>query len=258
MGREKEADCPSIGMKLRDATAGLPSGRNERKAVAIVQSCYIPWKGYFDLMSRVDEFILYDDVKFTRRDWRNRNLIKTADGASWLTIPIKVKGKFDQLICEATISDPNWAKKHWKSICHAYQKAPHFAVFKERFEELYCDCKEEYLSRINYRFLRAVMEILQLQTKLTWSMDYRATGDKSLRLVELCRRTGATEYYSGPSARKYLDEKQFKKASITLHWMDYGGYQPYNQLFPPFLHHVSLLDLIFCEGPNATRYMKSL
>lgn len=237
----------------------LANDRKEGKRVAIVQSSYIPWKGFFDLMSRVDEFILYDDVQFTRRDWRNRNLIKTANGALWLTVPVNVKGRFEQLICETTISNTNWAEKHWKSICYWYQKAPCFEAYRERFEVLYDQCGgEAQLSQINYKFLRAIQSILRIPTKLSWAMDYQAAGDRNVRLVELCRETGATEYFSGPSARAYLDEELFQEAGISVRWMDYGTYPPYEQLFPPFLHHVSILDLIFCEGPNAAQYMRSL
>jgi hypothetical protein len=104
------------------------------KTIAIVQSNYIPWKGYFDLIARVDEFILYDDMQYTRRDWRNRNLIKTAQGLQWLTIPVDVKGKYFQRINETQISDANWAEVHWKSIVHTYARAPFFAQYKDTFQ----------------------------------------------------------------------------------------------------------------------------
>ena len=101
------------------------------KRVAIVQSCYIPWKGYFDLINLVDEFILYDDRQYTRRDWRNRNRIKTPQGSQWLTIPVEVKGRFDQRIDETKISELDWAGKHWKTLEHNYRAAPHFEDYAE-------------------------------------------------------------------------------------------------------------------------------
>ena len=79
------------------------------KKVAILQSNYIPWKGYFDMIASVDEFILYDDMQYTRRDWRNRNQIKTAQGLKWLTIPVCVKGKYYQKIRDTEIAKSNWA-----------------------------------------------------------------------------------------------------------------------------------------------------
>ena len=110
----------------------LDSSSEGGKTVAIVQSCYIPWKGYFDLINLVDEFILYDDRQYTRRDWRNRNRIKTPQGSQWLTIPVEVKGRYDQRIDETRISDPDWAEQHWKTLTHNYASAPHFDDYGER------------------------------------------------------------------------------------------------------------------------------
>src|SRR5215204_4466106 len=112
------------------------------KKVAIVQSNYIPWKGYFDLINLVDEFILFDDMQYTRRDWRNRNIIKTSAGPKWLTIPVAVKGNYFQSIQDTTISDPRWARKHWESIVHSYAKAKSFAMYRDVFEALYLTCEE--------------------------------------------------------------------------------------------------------------------
>lgn len=226
------------------------------KRVAIVQSNYIPWKGYFDLINMVDEFILLDDVQFTRRDWRNRNCIKVAGGTAWLTIPVRGAGR-RQRICETVVHSRDWAAKHWKSIRQWYAKAPCFAAYCAQFEELYLDCPEEYLSRINYRFINAICRMLGIRTPLTWSMDYSVKCKGSERLVELCRRCGAQEYLSGPKAHSYLDERLFEEAGIRVRWMDYSGYRPYPQRFPPFDHHVSILDLILCAGGEAPKYMKS-
>ena len=227
------------------------------KKVAILQSSYIPWKGYFDLINLVDEFILYDDMQYTRRDWRNRNIIKTSNGPKWLTIPVEVRGKYLQKIKDTTISDSSWGKKHWASIVHSYSKAPYFRMQREVFENLYLNSKEKFLSRINYLFLKAICEIFGIKTKLTWSMDYSLAGGKTERLVDLCKQAGATEYISGPAAKGYIEEELFSSECITLRYMDYSSYPEYRQLFQPFEHQVSIIYLIFNEGPNATKYMKS-
>lgn len=227
------------------------------KRIAIVQSSYIPWKGYFDLIRSVDEFVLYDDAQFTRRDWRNRNRIKTADGLKWLTVPVEMKGKYGQAIKDTRISDPSWGEKHWKSLVHAYSKAPCFSQCAARIEEVYQDASDEALSQINYRFLTAICGILGIDTKITWSMDYAATGRKSDRVLDICRQAGASEYLSGPSARAYLDESLFEEAGIDVIWMEYDGYPEYDQLHPPFEHHVTALDLIFHTGTKAPDHMLS-
>ena len=227
------------------------------KKVAIVQSNYIPWKGYFDLINSVDELILYDDMQYTRRDWRNRNKIKTTSGTKWLTIPVQVKGKYFQKIRETLIGDPQWNQQHWKAILHNYSRANYFRDYKDFFEDLYLNFQEKYLSHVNYRFLTSICQILGIKTKLSWSMDYNIVEGKTERLVDLCKQAGATEYLSGPAAKDYIDEELFKKEGIKLSYIDYSGYPEYRQLFPQFEHCVSIIDLIFNEGPNAIRYMKS-
>lgn len=103
------------------------------KKVAILQSNYIPWKGYFDIINMVDEFILYDDMQYTRRDWRNRNKIMTPTGLIWLTIPVENKGKFYQKINETKVLDHEWVDKHWRSIQYNYAKTEYFRNMKNAF-----------------------------------------------------------------------------------------------------------------------------
>jgi hypothetical protein len=227
------------------------------KTVAIVQSNYIPWRGYFDLINSVDEFILYDDMQYTIRDWRNRNIIKTANGPFWLTIPVEVKGKYFQKIKESVISDSGWGRKHWASITHSYSKAKHFPAHKEFFADLYSRPEEKLLSRINHRFIAAICGLLGIKTTISWSMDYNLIGDKTEKLAHLCKQAGATHYLSGPAAKSYLEEELFTAEGISVSYMDYSNYPEYRQLYPPFEPQVSILDLIFNEGPEARSYMKT-
>lgn len=227
------------------------------KKVAIVQSNYIPWKGYFDLINLVDEFVLFDDMQYTRRDWRNRNLIKSRTGLKWLTVPVAAKGNYFQKIKDTRVSDPVWAERHWDSIRHNYSRATHFTLYREPFESLYLGSQETFLSQINYAFMTAICKILGIDTRITWSNDYTSVAGKSERLVSICKQAGATTYVSGPAARAYLDETLFDSENISLEYVDYSSYPEYTQLFPPFEHRVSIIDLIFNEGPDATKYMKS-
>lgn len=227
------------------------------KTVAAVQSNYIPWRGYFDLINSVDEFILYDDMQYTIRDWRNRNIIKTANGPLWLTIPVEVKGKYFQKIKDTIVSDPGWGRKHWASISHSYAKAKYFPEQKELFARLYSQSSERLLSRINFRFIIAICQLLGINTAISWSMDYDMIGDKTEKLVYLCQQLGATHYLSGPTAKSYLKEELFARQGISVSYMDYSGYPEYRQLYPPFEPNVSILDLIFNEGPAARNFMKT-
>src|SRR3954452_8369713 len=167
--------------------------------MAILQSSYIPWKGYFDLIRAVDEFILFDDVQYTRRDWRNRNTIKTRDGLKWLSIPVSVKGKYAQRIRDVVVQDGAWAERHWRTLVGSYARSPHFGRFRALFASLYERCgSEQRLSRINRTFIEQVCEILGIHTRLTDSMDYQLLDDRTERLLGLCQQAGATEYLSGP------------------------------------------------------------
>lgn len=223
--------------------------------MAIVQSSYIPWKGYFDLIRRSDEFILYDDAQFTKRDWRNRNRIKTPNGPIWLSIPVEVKGKYTQAIKDTRVSDPAWNERHLKTLVANYARAPFYRHYKEAVEELFLECRAPSLSEINFRFLSRICGMLGIATRLTWSMDYELVPGRTERLVALCRQAGASEYLSGPAARDYIAPALFEQAGITLTFMDYTGYPEYPQLYPPFDHKVSVLDLLFSTGPDARSYL---
>jgi hypothetical protein len=225
------------------------------KTIAIVQSNYIPWKGYFDLIRSVDEFILFDNLQYTRRDWRNRNAILTPSGVCWLTIPVESKGKYFQKIRDTVVSNPRWATDHWKSIVHFYSRAPFFRMYRERLEELYGGTKTKYLSEINYRFLTAFCAMLGITTRITWSTDYEPGEGRTGRLVSLCKQTGADRYLSGPSARGYLDETLFAAEGIAVEYFDYSGYPEYPQLHTPFRHAVSAIDLILNTGPCAPVFL---
>jgi len=227
------------------------------KTLAIIQSNYIPWKGYFDLINRADEIILFDDMQYTKRDWRNRNRIKSANGLQWLTIPVETKGNFQQKIKDTKVSDSSWKHKHWASIVHCYARSRFFQKHKETFEKLYLNNSDTYLSEVNYRFLITICKLLGITTIISWSMDFRLAAGKSERLIDLCQQVGADHYISGPSAKGYIDEKLFDIGRVKISYMDYSGYLEYNQLFPPFTHFVSILDLIFNEGPNAPHFMKT-
>ncbi len=226
------------------------------KKIAILQSNYIPWKGYFDLINMVDEFIFYDEVQYTKNDWRNRNKIKTPQGIQWLTMPVRQEN-LEQKIKDTKITDKKWNIKHWRTISQNYSKAKYFKDYKDIFEELYLRCDEEYLSQINYKFIIAINKILGITTKIRWSSEFELIDGQTEKLLGICKDCNADIYLSGPAAKDYFDEDLGKKENIKVEWMDYSGYEEYEQLHPPFEHGVTILDLIFNEGDRAKEFMKS-
>lgn len=224
--------------------------------VIITQSNYIPWKGYFDSIKKVDHFVIFDDMQYTKRDWRNRNKIKTKDGAKWLSIPVEVKGKYFQKINETTVAENDWGKKHWNTIYHSYSKAPFFKDYEEVFSELYLNASDN-LTEINYSFIKAICDILSIKTVFTDSREYNLLEGKTERLVSICKQLNATDYYTGPAAKSYMEESLFEQENIKVHYFDYGQYPEYPQLYGGFVHEVTILDLLFNVGIDAKKYLKS-
>ena len=92
---------------------------------AIIQSNYIPWKGYFDIIHEVDVFVFLEDVQYTRRDWRNRNKIKTPGGIKWISVPIIRSTNL--MIYETKIDySQDWREKHKKTIHHSHASSEYY------------------------------------------------------------------------------------------------------------------------------------
>ncbi len=234
------------------------SGKNPenemKKTVVILQSNYIPWKGYFDLINSADEFIFLDDVQYTVRDWRNRNRIKTVTGLKWLTIPIG--NKRDRNINEVYFSDERWKQKHLQQLKLAYMQAPYFRDTKDLIEDVYNNPTNS-LSEFNQYSIKKIAAWLGIKTVFKDSITFYAKKKSTDRLIDILIKTGATHYLSGPAGKEYIDSNLFEKAGIELEYFDYSGYIEYPQLYPPFVHQVTILDLIFNTGPKAMQYLKS-
>lgn len=225
------------------------------KRIAIVQSAYVPWRGFFDMIRRCSEYVIFDQVQFTKRHWHNRNCIKTANGVQWLSIPVVSKSRFEQPIDEVEIAEP-WAEKHWRGIELAYRRAPDFASISTLIRPLYeSAASERRLTTINELFLRELSRQLGLTTRIARDTEYPAVGSKSERLLSICLAANATHYLSGPSAKEYLDEELFARHGVTVEWMDYAGYPAYCQLHGTFEPAVSVLDLLFNMGEQSSKLL---
>jgi hypothetical protein len=213
-------------------------------------------EGFFDLIGRCDEYVLYDSMQYVKRHWHNRNRIKTANGVQWLTIPVRSKGRFLQPLDEVAIEKP-WADKHGRTLEVAYRQAPFFdryaATVKQSYERAGTQAR---LTDVNEIFLRGIAGLLGLEVSIVRDRAYPAEGVRTERLLAIARAAGADRYLSGPSAKQYFDEQLFIAAGITPEWMSYDGYPEYPQLHGDFEHAVTALDLLFNVGPAAPRYLK--
>jgi hypothetical protein len=228
--------------------------------IVILQSNYIPWKGYFDLLDVADEFILYDDTQYSKNTWRNRNRIKTANGTTWLTVPVLTKGRFGQNIEDVEISEGDWAQRHWRAVSEAYVRAPYWTQYAERFEEMWLGAaSERLLSAMNERMLRTLAAMAGITTKITRSTDY--AFDRTLtaepRVIALCQAAGADTYLSGPAGSDYLQPAAFNEAGLELEYIDYSGYPQYKQSHQEFEHAVSIVDTLVHVGDETIDMLRS-
>lgn len=232
------------------------------RTVVITQSNYLPWRGYFDLLRSADEVILLDSVQYTRRDWRNRNRIKTATGPAWMTIAVEAKGRYEQAIDETRISDPSWCNTHIRSMELAYRRAGSFeAASPWLFDMMRSIAAEPLLSRVNEALLRAFCSKLGIPLSLMRCTDVLPRDElrrmePTERLLALAKARRATRYLSGPAAKTYLDVGRFAGEGVEVAWMDYQGYPSYPQPWGDFEPAVSIVDLILNMGDEAPRYLR--
>jgi hypothetical protein len=227
------------------------------KIIFISQSNYIPWKGYFDAIAKADVFVIYDDVQFTRQDWRNRNIIKTPNGLKWLSISVEMKGRLNRRINEIKVVDRNWNKSHLETLKQFYKKAPCYNEMIEWIEPLYRNCDSEFLTDINRYFIEAINDFLGIKTILKNSSEFNLVDDRNERLIQICQELGGSIYLSGPSAKNYLDVDLFNRNKIDVEFINNSNYLEYQQLFGLFEHGVSIMDLIFNEGHNSINFLNN-
>jgi hypothetical protein len=223
------------------------------KRIALIQSAYIPWRGFFDLIGRCDEYVIYDTAQFSKGHWHNRNKIKTSRGSEWITIPVVTRSKLGQPIEEVEIAEP-WAERHWRTIELHYRQARYFSEYSSLVRSWFDRVDgERLLTNVNEVLLREIAQCLGIKTRIRRDREVQSEGRRTERIVSLCRAVGATQYLSGPSARSYIDEDQFRAAGIVLEWMEYGPYPEYEQLHGAFEPSVTVLDVLFNCG--AAPYM---
>ena len=225
--------------------------------VGMIQSNYLPWRGYFDFIDDVDTFVIYDDVQYTRKDWRNRNRIKTPNGIQWITVPVNYSQSEPTLIKDTKIDYVQpWQRKHIGRITQAYRETPYFGLYSE---ELFCLLMRDFctISDLNIALIEWCMAKLEISVPLKLSGNIDATGGRNDRIIKILQTLGSTEYLVGPAARGYIDESLYKRAGIRLTYKSYE-YKPYPQQFGGFDGSVSIIDLLFNCGPQSRNYLKSL
>lgn len=223
--------------------------------VGVIQSSFIPWRGYFDFIASVDLFIFHDDLQYTKGDWRNRNRIKTPQGTKWLTVPVSYH-KTSQLICETSIDNStNWRRSHLNQWRANYDKTKYFEDALHLLEAI-GEPDDLTISQLNIRLIHAICAYLGIHTPMMLSSELNLQGTKTERLIHMMNAVGGKIYLSGPSADAYLDKDLFKRNGIRLEYKSYE-YDAYPQLWGAFDGAVTVLDLIANTGSDAQKLLKS-
>jgi hypothetical protein len=221
------------------------------RVAVILQPSYLPWIGHFDLMSQADVWVWYDDVQYTKRDWRNRNRVAADGEPLWLTVPVKSRGRFEQPIHEVEIDRQRpWSRKHLETIRRLYRRAPYLGELVSLLEGHYAR-EPRHLADLVIDLNEALCRALGLEVRFVRSSTLDGiAGRKQERLIAVCRQLDADVYLSGPAARAYIDPDGFGAAAIELRYVVYN-YPPYERGGQPFVPQLSIVDAFCWLGPRA-------
>ena len=220
------------------------------KTLVVLQPGYLPWLGYFDLLSKADVFVHYDDVQFDKHGWRNRNRVKGPKGAIWLTVPVLHHGRGAQSILDVEIDDRrDWRRKHLSTVTQSYARAPFIDTVLPKLQNI-IERPWPRLVDLDLALIDWLAEEIGISTPCYRASELDIGGDRIERLVNLCKYFGASRYISGNAARDYLDVTRFASAGIEVLWHDYA-HPTYAQQHGEFVPYLSVLDLVLNAGARS-------
>lgn len=225
--------------------------------LSVHQPQYIPWLGYFHKIAHSDLFVLLDDVQYKKREFQNRNKIRTKEGFIWLTVPVITKGRYYQKISEVEIDNTtDWGLEHLKSIRLNYSKSEYYNLYIDFFEKLY-KINWEYLCELNVETVKFILKELGINTPIEFSSKLKLESTSTQRIIDICKHFGADTYLSGAGGRDYLDESAFEKNGIKVVYQDFKHPQ-YKQIYDGFEPFMSSIDLLFNCGPESGAIIKNV
>lgn len=224
------------------------------RTIGILQPAYLPWLGFFEQLWRCERFVLFDDVQFTRRSWRHRNRIRTAEGWAWLSVPVQ-EGARDGTIAAARIADGvPWARKHARTLEHAYRAAPYFSTYWDRFAAVY-ERPWSGLVDLDEALIRTMASAMGIEREVLRASDLGVGGTRTEHVAALCKKLGADHLYDGEAARYLLDVEALKRQGIEVTFQDFV-HPVYSQCFEPFIPYLSAIDLLFSAGPGTLELVR--
>ncbi|HOO57048.1 MAG TPA: WbqC family protein [bacterium] len=224
--------------------------------ISVHQPQYLPWLGYFDKIDSSDIFVILDNVQFKKREFQNRNRIKTPNGPKWLTVPVKVKGRYHQLAKDVLIDiESGWHTRHAKALELNYRKSVFFENHFEKIAGFLQEGKFGRLADLNISMLRYFLGTLGIDTPILIESDLGVTGTGTERIINICKKAGADTYLSGAGGKNYMREEMFAEAGINLDYQEFA-HPEYEQLFGSFMPFMSIADLLFNEGEKSLEIIR--
>ena len=214
------------------------------------QPVYLPWLGLFHKIALADLFCYFDIVQYQRKDYNNRNKIKTSNGELWLSVPVESKNHLSKNVSKILIVQDNWVKKHLKSIELNYKKTPFFKDYFPELQSILINDSKDSLGYLNLKLLEYFMECLKIDTPIVKASDYSFEGIGSDLVLDMCVKLGADNYIFGEQGKNYADVKAFKEAEIVVEFQNYI-HPIYRQMGRDFLPYMSIIDLLFNEGDKS-------
>jgi hypothetical protein len=218
--------------------------------VSAHQPQYLAWTGYFHKIFKSDVFVFLDNVQYKKREYQNRNQIRTKNGVQWLTVPVlNSKERFIKIKEACIDSSQDWAGKHWKALYLNYNRSPFFKEYADFFHNLY-NQKWESLKDLNIYIIKGINKILNIDKVIYIESDLEIKNTKTGRIIDICKKLGADTYLSGIGGKAYLEEELFTTAGLKLQYQQFK-HPEYMQCHAPFTPNLSMVDLLFNCGPKS-------
>lgn len=220
--------------------------------LACHQPQYLSWLGLYHKMAQSDVYVYLDEVQFKKREFQNRNRIKSPNGELWLTVPVLTKERYDQKVKDVEI-DPTqkWAPSHLQSFVHNYSKAPFYKEHEPFLKEIYGKDWRRLID-LNVAWDDYMRKQFAIKAEIVYESKVGSEGAATDRLVSLCRRLKADVYLSGQGGKDYLEEEKFARAGIVLRYQEFR-HPTYPQRHGDFLSHLAAADYILNCDPASRR-----
>ncbi len=224
--------------------------------LAAHQPAFLPWLGYLHKMAIADVFVVMDDLQYEAQNFQNRNRVKLNSGAGWLTVPVERGSQSDSILQKRIQNGGNpkqhWQRRAWITLKTHYGRASYFSDYAEELEDVFTRPWNS-LFELDWHMLTLARRWLGITTPVLRSSELALIGQRSERIVDMCRKVGAHSYLSGSGGSSgYLELEAFAEAGLAVAWQQFR-HPLHQQRYPElgFISHLGFIDLLCNCGPQS-------